>query len=163
MLSVLRPWLSYTYTDAKYVSFKSDNNNTAATVDFSGNYAARVPKTMYSAGIDAATNNGFSFSSTYQFVDRVPVTFDNSTWMHSYNLLSAKIGYKTKVSDSWILDLSAGGDNLLGSTYYQFLFVGPNYKGLAQGPDGGTGDGYIPAGQLYDARYPTRTSASRTY
>ncbi|HEX3926997.1 MAG TPA: TonB-dependent receptor [Gemmatimonadales bacterium] len=153
MLSMVRPWASYTYTNAKYISFKSDNNNTATTVDFSGNYAARVPKDRYALGIDAATRNGFSLNGTYQYVDRVPVTFDNSTWVHSYSLLGAKLGYTTRVHDMWQLNVAVGGDNLTGNTYYTFLFVGPNYKGLAQGPDGGTGDGYIlpgnPSAQLY--------------
>ncbi len=142
-ISLLRPWISYTYTDAKYVSFKSDDNNNAATVDFSGNQVARVPKTMYSIGLDAATNVGFYFNSTYQYVDKVPVTFDNSTWMKAYNLLDAKVGYKTNMGEHYVLDLFVGGTNLGGSTYYNAIFVGPNYKGLAQAPDGGTGDGYI--------------------
>ena len=42
-LSSLRPWLSYSYTRATFVDFKSDNNNTAGTVDFSGN--ARAART----------------------------------------------------------------------------------------------------------------------
>jgi iron complex outermembrane receptor protein len=83
VLSLLRPWASYTYTNAKYVNFKSDNTNNAGTVDFSGNKAARVPQTMWSAGIDASTGVGFYLTSTYQFVGRAPVTFDNSTWVRS--------------------------------------------------------------------------------
>jgi iron complex outermembrane receptor protein len=142
-ISLLRPWISYTYTDAKYVSFKSDNNNTAATVDFSGNQVARVPKTMYSLGLDAGTNAGFYLNSTYQFVDKVPVTFDNSTWMKAYSLLDAKVGYRTTIGEHYGLDVYVGGTNLGGSTYYNAIFVGPNYKGLAQGPDGGTGDGFV--------------------
>ncbi len=159
MLSLVRPWLSYTYTDAKYISFKSDNNNNASTVDFSGNSVARVPKTRYAFGLDAATKNGFSVNGTYQFVGQVPVTFDNSTSVHSYSLLSAKVAYKTKINNRWNLNLSAGGDNLGGSTYYTFLFVGPNYKGLAQGPDGGTGDGYILPGNP-NAQYYAGVSLS---
>lgn len=152
-LSMVRPWVSYTYTDAKYISFKSDNNNSATTVDFSGNAVARVPKTHYAVGLDAGIRDGFTLSSTYQYVGRVPVTFDNSTWVHSYSLLGARIGYATQLHGLWNLNLAVGADNLTGSTYYTFLFVGPNYKGLAQGPDGGTGDGYIlpgnPSAQFY--------------
>jgi iron complex outermembrane recepter protein len=134
------------------VSFKSDNNATAATVDFSGNQVARVPKTMYSIGLDAATGAGWYANGTYQYVDKVPVTFDNSTWMKSYSLLDAKIGYKTGIGAHYLLDAYAGGTNLGGSTYYTAIFVGPNYKGLAQGPDGGTGDGFVlPA--PYGAQY----------
>ena len=152
VLSMLRPWITYTYTDAKYVSFKSDNNANAATVDFSGNAVARVPKTMYSVGLDAAMNSGFYLNGTYQFVDKVPVTFDNTQWMKSYTLLSAKVGYKTTINEHYALDAFVGGTNLTNSTYYNFIFVGANYKGLAQAQDGGTGDGYIlPA--PYSAQY----------
>jgi iron complex outermembrane receptor protein len=142
-LTTLRPWVTYTYTDAKYLSFKSDANANASTVDFSGNQVARVPKSMYNIGLDADLRHGFYVNGTYQFVDKVPVTFDNSTWMKSYNIVSAKVGYATKIADHYLLDLSYGGTNLTGNTYYSAIFVGPNYKGLAQGPDGGTGDGYI--------------------
>jgi iron complex outermembrane receptor protein len=112
-------------------------------VDFSGNQVARVPKTMYSLGLDAGTNAGFYLNSTYQFVDKVPVTFDNSTWMKAYSLLDAKVGYRTTIGEHYGLDVYVGGTNLGGSTYYNAIFVGPNYKGLAQGPDGGTGDGFV--------------------
>ncbi|MEO7083961.1 MAG: TonB-dependent receptor [Gemmatimonadaceae bacterium] len=143
VLTLLRPWVTYTYTDAKYVDFKSDNNSNASTVSFSGNAVARVPKTMASAGIDASTGMGLYANGTYQYVDKVPVTFDNSTWVKSYSLLSAKIGYKQTINRDYLLNIYAGGDNLGNSTYYNALFTGPNIKGLAQGPDGGTGDGYI--------------------
>ena len=142
-LSMLRPWVSYTFTDSRFIDFKSDNNNNASTVDFSGNAVPRVPRNMVSAGIDAAANNGIYANGTYRYVSRVPVTFDNSTYVRSYDLIGAKIGYRQKVDRHWMLNAFAGGDNLTGSTYYSFLFVGPNYSGLAQAPDGGHGDGYI--------------------
>lgn len=151
-ISLVRPWLSYTYMDAKYVQFKSDNNNGPATVDFSGNAVARVPRSVVSAGLDASTRAGVYLTSTYQYVGRVPVTFDNSTWVRSYSLVAAKLGYKVTMAKRYQLDVAAGSDNLTGSTYYSFLFVGPNYKGLAQAQDGGTGDGYIIPG-FYKPRY----------
>jgi hypothetical protein len=92
-------------------------------------------------------------------VDRVPVTFDNSTWVRSYNLVDAKLGYRSPLLRRYMLDLSVGADNLLSSTYYSFLFVGPNYGGLAQAQDGGTGDGYIVPG-MYKARYYANLNVS---
>jgi iron complex outermembrane receptor protein len=158
-VSLLRPWASYTYTDARYVAFKSDNNNTAATVNFAGNTVARVPRNMVSAGLDASARNGFYLNGTYQYVSRVPVTFDNSTWVHSYNLVNGKVGYATTIQKRATINVSVGADNLTSSTYYNFLFVGPNYKGLAQAQDGGNGDGYIlPA--MYSARYYANLSIS---
>ncbi len=151
-ISMLRPWISYSYTDARFIDFKSDNNNTTATIDFSGNAVPRVPKNMFNAGIDIASRTGLYLNSSYQYVDKVPVTYDNSTYVKSYDLLGAKVGYKQKVDKHWMLNVFAGGDNLLGNTYYSFLFVGPNYKGLAQAADGGTGDGYIIPGP-YNATF----------
>jgi iron complex outermembrane receptor protein len=151
-LTMLHPWATYTYTDAKFVSFKSDNNATAATVDFSGNAVPRVPKTMYSVGLDANLRGGWYVNSTYLFVDQVPITLDNLAWMKSYALLNAKLGYRAAINEHYTLDASVGGSNLTGSTYYNSIFVGPNIKSLAQGPDGGNGDGYVlPA--PYSAQY----------
>jgi iron complex outermembrane receptor protein len=142
-LSTLRPWVTYSYTEAEFVDFKSDGNNDANTVDFSGNSVPRVPENMLAAGIDVATDLGLYLNGTYQYVDGVPVTFDNSAFVKSYDLLGVKLGYQKRVNRNWVLDLAAGGENLLGSTYYSFLFVGPNYAGLATASDGGHGDGYI--------------------
>ncbi len=142
-ISLLRPWASYTYSDFKYTDFKSDNNNSASTIDFSGNKVARVPDNMINTGIDLTTNFGFYFYGTYQYVGKVPVTFDNSTFLKSYSLLNAKIGIKRKLAEHFTLDISAGGDNLTNSTYYAFVFTGSDIEGLALGKDGGHGDGYI--------------------
>lgn len=143
LLSTVRPWITYSYTDAEFVDFKSDNNNNTGTVDFSGNYVPRVPKSMFSAGIDLATSDGFYLDGTYKYVDQVPVTFDNSTWVSPYDLLNAKVGYRGKLDRHWQLDVFAGGQNLTNRTYYSFLFVGPNITGLETSAAGGTGDGYI--------------------
>lgn len=143
LLSRVRPWASYTYTDAKYIDFKSDANNSANTVDFSGNEVARVPKNMLSAGIDLGTRVGAYLTSTYQHVDKVPVTFDNSTYVRAYDVLGARIGYRRTLTRHWTLDAFAGADNLTNETFYSFLFVGPNITGLATPAEGGTGDGYI--------------------
>jgi iron complex outermembrane recepter protein len=156
-LSLVRSWGSYTFTDSRFIDFRSDNNNTAATVDYSGNAVPRVARNVFNGGLDLASNQGVYFNSTYQYVDKVPVTFDNSTYVKSYDLLGAKIGYKKQVDTHWSLDASVGGDNLLGSTYYSFLFVGPNYAGLAQAQDGGRGDGYIIPGPYKATVYGTLT------
>jgi len=142
-LSTVRPWASYAYTKATFVDFKSDNNANAGTLDWSGNDVPRVPRNMFTAGIDLASQPGLYLNSSFQHVDKVPVTFDNSTYVRGYNLLGAKVGLRKLVDRNWQLDASVGGDNLTNSTAYSFLFVGPNYAGLAQSQDGGKGDGYI--------------------
>ena len=154
-LSLLRPWISYMYSNFKYIDFKSSNN--AGAIDYSGNFVARVPKNALNAGLDVKTNFGIYLYGTYQFVDKVPVTFDNSTFAKSYSLLSAKVGYEKNLSAHFNINIFAGGDNLLGSTYYTFLFIGPNIKGLEQAKDGGTGDGYIIPGNYKATFYGNMT------
>ena len=146
----VRPWLSYTFLNAKYVDFKSfapSGTGDKVTADYSNKKVAAVAPNVLNMGIDAATNIGFYMSASYQYVDKVPVTFDNSNYMKSYNLLRARIGYKQSFGKHFAADVFAGGDNLLGKTYYSFIFVGQNIKELAQGNDpfiqGGGGDGYI--------------------
>jgi iron complex outermembrane receptor protein len=147
LLNALRPWVSWTYTDARYIDFQT----------FDGDQVARVPKNFVAAGLDAHSPVGFYANGTFQHTDKVPVTFDNSTWVHGYDILGAKVGYKTTVLDRYRIDASVGGDNLTNETYYTFLFVGPNYKGLAQGPDGGNGDGYILPAPYHAAVYASLT------
>jgi iron complex outermembrane recepter protein len=139
-VSLLRPWASYAYSDFKYVNFKNNNNNNAGTVDYSGKKVARVPRNVFNVGLDAATHIGFYFYGSYQFVDKVPVTFDNLNFMKSYSLLSAKIGYQAQIQDRFQLDLFVGGDNLTSSTYYSFLNISGTLTGLSQATGG---DGYI--------------------
>ena len=142
-LSLVRPWLSYALTDAKFIDFKSDDNNDGGTVSFSGNAVPRVPRNTFGAGLDVGTRQGFLLTSSFLHIDRVPVTFDNSTYVRGYDLLGARLGYRRTVAQHWMLEAFAGGDNLLGNTFYNFLFVGPNIQGLATPAQGGTGDGYI--------------------
>ena len=142
-VSLLRPWVAYTYNDSRYVDFSSDNNANARTVNYAGNQVPRVPRNMLSAGVDAGSNTGVYLNGSYRYVGQVPVTLDNSTYVHSYDLLGAKLGYRGSFAKHWDVDIFAGGDNLTGSTSYSFLFVGPNYASLAQAKDGGSGDGYI--------------------
>jgi iron complex outermembrane receptor protein len=152
LISSVRPWVSWTWTEATFVDFKSDNNANASTVDYSGNTVPRVPRNMINVGLDVGARGGAYLTSTYQHVARVPVTFDNSTWVRGYDLLGAKLGVRRQVAPRWIVDVFAGGDNLLGQENYSFLFVGPNYNGLATPAYGGRGDGYIiPA--PYDATF----------
>lgn len=142
-ISQVRPWVSYAFTDATFVDFKSDNNDNSGTVDFSGNAVPRVPRNTFAAGVDVGTQQGFYLTGSFLHIDKVPVTFDNSTYVRGYDLLGAKVGYRRSLTRHWRLEAFAGGDNLLSNTFYSFLFVGPNIHGLATSAQGGTGDGYI--------------------
>jgi iron complex outermembrane receptor protein len=128
-VTLLRPFLTYAYSDFKYKEFKSDNNNNAATLDYSNHKVAGVAPNVLNLGIDLETRPGLYAYLTYRYVDAVPYTFDGLHSAKSYSLLNAKVGYKTMLGNHFSMDLYAGADNLLNSTYYTFLF----YSGTLAG------------------------------
>jgi len=150
-ISLVRPWLSYTYDKATYVDFKnhvkSKKGNDSIANDYSGNQVAGIAPNVFNIGVDVATKIGFYLSATYNYTDKAPVTFDNYHYMSAFSLLNGRIGYKKDLGKHISIDVFAGANNLLGSTYYSFIFVGQNIGELAQGTDtyvkGGGGDGYI--------------------
>ncbi|MEO6883536.1 MAG: TonB-dependent receptor [Bacteroidia bacterium] len=148
-ITLLRPWVSYTYSNYTYVNFKTfgaKGNTDTVTNDYSNKKVAEVAPNVFNFGIDLQTKIGFYANTTYQYVDKVPITFDNGHYMNAYSLLGAKIGYK-HTFNHFVVDVYAGANNLLGSTYYSLIFVGQNIQELAQGNDpnikNGGGDGYI--------------------
>jgi iron complex outermembrane receptor protein len=128
-ISLLRPFVTYTYSDFKYKDFKSDNNNNAATVDYSNKKVAGVAPSVLNVGVDLETKAGFYVYATYRYNGAVPYTFDNLHVAKSYNLLNGKIGYRSVFGNHFSLDVYAGADNLTNSTYYTFLFFSGNLAG----------------------------------
>ena len=112
---------------------------------------ARAPKNVVNVGLDADTKMGLYAYASYQHVDLAYLTFSNSNRVLPYDLVSAKLGWQKHLGQRWFVDASVGGDNLLNSTYYEYIFVGPTYAGLAQPPNG-TGDGTIIPGS-YNATF----------
>ncbi|HUB61054.1 MAG TPA: TonB-dependent receptor [Puia sp.] len=144
LISLLRPFLTYAYSDFEYKDFYSDNNHNAATVSYSNNKVAGVAPNVVNAGIDLQTRNGFYLYLTYRHVDAVPYTFDNLNYARAFNLLSGKIGYRSMLGNHFSLDVYAGGDNLTNATYYSFLFFSGNLAGT-------TDPHFLP--MPYDAAY----------
>jgi iron complex outermembrane receptor protein len=147
-VTLLRPWISYTYSDDKYITFvtynadkKTGGDTVGAT--YSGNKAVGVAPNVFNLGIDVATKMGFYLNVKFQYVDKVPITYNNSNSAEAYQLLGGRLGYKKQFGTHLNIDAFVGADNLLNSTYYTFLFYGPNINGLAQTSDHGSGDGYI--------------------
>jgi iron complex outermembrane receptor protein len=123
VISYLRPFATFTYSDFKYNDFRSDNNNNVSTQDFSGNTVIGVPPIMFNAGLDIASKYGFYLNSSFKYVDEMYITFDNEHAAPSYTLLSAKLGYKKDLGDHFSIDVFAGGNNLTNSLYYNMVFI----------------------------------------
>ncbi|MGC8750412.1 TonB-dependent receptor [Hydrotalea sp.] len=121
----VKPFVTYTYSNFTYVDFKSDNNNNSATLNFSGNKVAGVAPNFLNIGFDVVTAPGIYFNSTFQYVDKVPYTYDNLNYADAYRLLGAKLGFRKTFHQHFDIDAFVGADNLLNNTYYTFLFLSP--------------------------------------
>jgi iron complex outermembrane receptor protein len=136
-VSLLRPFISYTYSDFTYHNFSDYAQINAARqlaeVDFSGNHVAGVAPNRFNAGIDFALKYGLYLNVTDQYFDKTPYTFNNLNYVKAYNLLNAKIGYRVLIIKHIGLDVYAGVNNILGDTYYTDLFVGESIFQLGDG------------------------------
>lgn len=151
-ISLVKPWISYTWSHFSYIDFRNyaqsrSTGGDSLVADYSGNRVAGVSPNTFNAGVDLVTSAGLYMNATFRYVDRVFFTFDNRNEMRSYNTLQARLGYKAQLGGRFTLDAFAGADNLLGNTWYSFVFIGQQIRELAQASDpniqGGGGDGYI--------------------
>lgn len=129
MLTSLRPYLTYAYSDFTFTDFKSDNNNNAGTVDYSGNTVPGVPKNLYTLGLDAVSRPGLYGNASVEHMDAMPITNDNAHSAPAYSVVNAKLGYRRDVGQGVTLDAFVGGNNLTGSLYYTMVFLNANFSG----------------------------------
>ncbi|WP_212004705.1 TonB-dependent receptor [Chitinophaga sp. HK235] len=128
VFSLVRPFVNYTYSSFTYRDFKSDNNNNAKTIDYSGKKASGVAPHLFNAGVDLVSKWGIYLNTTWQYVDKMPITYDNAHYADAYTLLQAKLGYRHDLGRHFNLDVFAGGNNITSSRYYTMVFLNANYS-----------------------------------
>jgi iron complex outermembrane receptor protein len=125
-ISLVRPFVSYTYSNFYNVSFKSDNNDNSHTIDYSNKKVSGVAPNMFNAGIDLETKWGLYLNTTYQYVDRMPLDFINKHYADAYGLWNAKIGFRTHLAKRISLNIFGGVNNILSANYSSLLFLNWN-------------------------------------
>jgi iron complex outermembrane receptor protein len=129
IVSLVQPYIAYTYSNFRYDNFKSNSNNDSTTIDYSNKKVVGVPTNTFNAGLTLATRWGVYLNADYQFVDSVPLTYDNNHTAKSFSLLGAKLGYQREFDNHFRIDAFVGGRNLLASLYYTMVFLNANYTG----------------------------------
>ncbi len=124
-LSNVSPYANVAYSDFEYKDYQYETLNDAGetvVADYSGNAVAGVAPWVINAGIDLNTNMGLYGNLNYSYRDSMPFTSDGVNNTNAYNLLNAKLGYRTSF-DNFDLDLYVGADNITGTQYYYMVFV----------------------------------------
>lgn len=86
-------------------------------VDYSGNDLTGTAPNISVTTFDFAFSSGFYFNFTYNFTDRIPLNDANTVYADSYNLITAKTGWKIHVKQKHLADVFLGVDNLLNEKY----------------------------------------------
>ncbi len=123
---ILTPYLSYTLNDHSFVDFVDGDNN------YSGNPLTGVPKHRISSGVDLQHSNGLQLNVTHQFVDKISLTDANTAYSDSFNVVHAKLGYRTSLSQHINLGLNAGINNIFDNNYAQSVLINAVGFGGAQ-------------------------------
>jgi iron complex outermembrane receptor protein len=106
-----RAWLSHTYHRFRYSNFAQLSN------DFSGKQLPGSPQHSLSAGVDIATQGGWTGNVGYFFSDRMPLNDANTEYADAYHLFHARIGYQSGLGSHWQARLVLGAENLFDATY----------------------------------------------
>ncbi|HEX7050815.1 MAG TPA: TonB-dependent receptor [Longimicrobiales bacterium] len=125
-VSMVRPFVSYTYSDFTYDDFQTDDNDDGVVSDYSDKKVVGVADHVFNAGIDAALQSGIHLNATYHRTDDIPVSYDNLHWAPGFSVLNAKIGYARDLGGGLHFDAFVGGQNLGESLYYTQVFL--NHK-----------------------------------
>lgn len=123
-VSLIRPFVTYAYSDFKYIDFTTYTGGSNKT--YNDNQVVGVPKNLINAGLDFETTFGAYLYSTFTFTDKIPVTNANDHYAESYSLLNMKAGYRKMVSKAIMLDAFIGSDNVTDTRYASMLFLNPN-------------------------------------
>lgn len=86
-------------------------------VDYSGNDLTGTSPNISVTTLDLQTRIGIYLNFTYNFTDKIPLNDANTVYADSYQLVTLKAGWKIKVKQKHLLDVSFGIDNLLNEKY----------------------------------------------
>ena len=144
LVSLVKPFASYTRSSFEYTDFKSDNNNDENTVDYTGKDVVGTARNVFNLGVDARLRSGIYGNVTYHDTDGMPISYDNAHWAPGFSLLNAKVGFAHDFASRFTLDAFVGGQNLGNSRYYTQVFL--NHKFDSANPHM-----YLPG--PYEAKY----------
>jgi iron complex outermembrane receptor protein len=88
-----------------------------ATVSYNGNNLTGVPGQVAVTGINVLLPQKLYLFIQHNFTAKLPLNDANTAYTDSYNLITAKAGWKYKLGPKAYLELFAGVDNLLNEHY----------------------------------------------
>ena len=85
--------------------------------DFSGNDVTGVAPNTLVSQVDIRTKPGIYLNFTHQYVDEIPLNDANTIYQDVYNLVNARMGWRSNLGVKWNMEIYAGVENLLNESY----------------------------------------------
>ncbi len=109
--------IAYALSDFSFDDFVDDGN------DYSGNQLTGVPMHNFNSSLDIDFLRLIYGQLDFQFVDKIPITDDNSIFANSYNLMNMNFGMRKTFFDRLSLDLSYYLSNIFDEKYASMLLI----------------------------------------
>ncbi|MEX0290096.1 MAG: TonB-dependent receptor, partial [Flavobacteriaceae bacterium] len=113
----IAPSIGYTISDHSFVDFVDGDD------DFSGNPLTGVPKHRLHLSTRLEHKKDFYWSTSYQFVDEIPLTDANSLSSKSYGIFNSRLGYSKQIIQDLSIGFNAGVNNIFDSRYAQSVLI----------------------------------------
>ncbi len=111
------PYLNGSFNFHRFVDFVDGEN------DYSGNELTGVPDKRINGGIRLQyLDRAFLFAG-YEHTGSMPMNDANSLYSDPYDLFNLKAQYKARLSRHWILETSAGVNNLTDERYASAILI----------------------------------------
>ena len=107
--------LNYNHAAYKFKEFKEEFENEELSYD--GNALTGIPANQFSLSFHGDFKESLYTQLSYQYIDRMPLTDDNSRYSTSYQITSWQIGWQPKIFIKINLDLSYRINNLFDEKY----------------------------------------------
>lgn len=102
---------AYTFNLFQFGNYQTDVAN------YSGNELTGVPRYVSVTGLTINFPLNFYFFGQHNYTARIPLNDLNSEYASEYNLVQLKAGWRFTGKKKFVLDVSAGVDNLLDKKY----------------------------------------------
>ncbi|MDE3247524.1 MAG: TonB-dependent receptor [Bacteroidota bacterium] len=125
-VSGFTPFVNLAWSDFKYSDYSFRYKGVVlkdSVVNYDGKAVAGVAKFAGSAGFDLETRIGLYANMSWLYKDGFPISSDGLNRTTSYHLLNAKLGFRSKLSAHFDLDVFAGLNNITGTQYPMMVFV----------------------------------------
>lgn len=111
------PFVSLTINDHNFKDFVDSGS------DYSGNELTGVPKSRIYAGLRLRNESGWYWNSSFQYVDKIPLTDSNSLYSEAYKLVNMQLGYNHKVGKRLNAGIELGVQNLFDTLYASSVLI----------------------------------------